>query len=188
VSTAEEGSRALAWTASPRPQIARAVFVDRDGVINERDPSGYVVRWDAFRFRADTLRALQIVHAARLPIVVVSNQRCVALGLLSAAGLDEIMGRMTDALAAQRIDIGAWYCCPHRDEDGCDCRKPKPGMLRRAARELGIDLSRSYMIGDAEIDVAAARAAGCEPYRIDPAQPDSFERAAAAVAESAAAS
>ncbi|HXW76785.1 MAG TPA: HAD-IIIA family hydrolase, partial [Candidatus Eremiobacteraceae bacterium] len=132
------------------------MFVDRDGVINERIAGGYVTDWDSFRWRPDAFEALATLARARLPIVVVSNQRCVALGLLTRDDLRIIMARMTAELDLRSSPIAAWYCCPHGDEDGCDCRKPKAGMLLRAAREFGFDLGSSYLIGDTDIDAAAA--------------------------------
>src|SRR4029077_17473481 len=108
---------------------------------------------------------------------------CVGRGLLAPDTLFDIMRRMTIRLAENRSPLTAWYCCPHAPDAGCDCRKPKPGMLRRAAREMGFDLSRSYMIGDTDSDVAASRAAGCTTYRVDPAVPDAFASAARSIVD-----
>lgn len=173
-----EGDGALAWR-SPRvgqnpQQNAAAVFVDRDGVLNERPDDGFVLSWDEFRWRPDAFGAIKALAAKGLPVIVVSNQSCIGRGLLRTETLVDIMARMTDALEQERAPIAAWYCCPHAPDAGCDCRKPKPGMLRRGARELGIDLARSHMIGDTETDVAAGAAAGCTTHLIDPSKPNAF--------------
>lgn len=171
-----EGARAVAWTPGDRLASPVCVFVDRDGVINERIADGFVLRWADFVFRDDALEALRILRDASLPVVVISNQSCVGRGLLTLDGLEAIMRAMVDRLGGRGTPLAAWYCCPHAPGDGCDCRKPKPGMLRRAASELGIDLARSHMIGDTETDVAAGAAAGCATYRVERA--DDFTRIA----------
>jgi len=176
-----EGAGAIAWrSASARAD--RCVFVDRDGVINERVLDGYVLTWDDFHWRPNALAALAALAKSGWPIVVVSNQSCVGRGLLAADALVDIMHRMTERLAEIGSPVLAWYCCPHAPDAGCDCRKPKPGMLRRAARELGLGLAACHMIGDTESDVAAGAAAGCASHRIDPADPHAFARVAASIA------
>jgi D-glycero-D-manno-heptose 1,7-bisphosphate phosphatase len=173
-----EGMEALAW-AVPADGLGKVcVFVDRDGVINERVVNGYVTDWKDFHWRPDAFAAFDVLAKARLPVVVASNQRCVALGLITAGGLTSIMQRMGEELRKRGTPITAWYCCPHDDAYGCDCRKPKPGMLRRAAREFGFDLHTSWFIGDTNTDEHAARAAGCTPVIIDPSKARSFVDAA----------
>jgi D-glycero-D-manno-heptose 1,7-bisphosphate phosphatase len=143
-----------------QPAADCCVFLDRDGVINERDPSGYVVDPSKFRFRSDSLPALQML-ADRLPLVVVTNQRCVSLGLLARDTLHAVMRVMSDGMERAGAPVTAWYACPHDTSDSCGCRKPLPGMLRSAAADLQLDLARCYLIGDRESDVAAGEAAGC---------------------------
>jgi D-glycero-D-manno-heptose 1,7-bisphosphate phosphatase len=92
------------------------------------------------------------------------------------------MDRMTAALASSGVRLTAWYCCPHAPDGGCDCRKPKPGMLLRGAQEFGFDLSRSHMIGDTESDVAAGAAAGCITHLIDSSDASAFVRVATEIA------
>jgi len=176
------GDSALGWTRETISPSGTCVFVDRDGVINERADGGFVLAWDAFRFRPDALEALRILRAADLPVVVVSNQSCVGRGMLTIEALQGIMARMVDELERNGAPLSAWYCCPHAPDAGCDCRKPKPGMLLRGAREGGFDLSRSHMIGDAASDEAAARAAGTAFTHVDPRDPGAFSRAARAIA------
>lgn len=139
-----------------------AVFLDRDGVINRRIVGGYVRRWEEFEFLPGIMETLPPMHAAGFRTVLVTNQRGIALGLMSEHDLAAIHERMQQALAdatGHRID--AIYFCPHDRAGGCACRKPMPGMLLDAARDLDLDLSRSWMIGDSESDIEAGRAAGC---------------------------
>ena len=177
-SAALEGAAAMAWLSGVRPHRRFCVFVDRDGVINERVENGFVLRWSDFHWRPDALEAMRMLAAAQVPVVVASNQSCVGRGLLTAPDLEDIMRRMESRLAANGSPLTAWYCCPHAPHDGCDCRKPRPGMLLRAARELSFDLPQSHMIGDTATDVEAAERAGCTPHLIDPSQPDAFAEAA----------
>ena len=101
-----------------------------------------------------------------LPLIVVSNQRGVSLGLVSPQTLRAIEERIQARLRAQGCEVSAFRYCPHGLQDGCSCRKPRPGMLLAAARELDIDLSRSWMVGDSPADIEAGRAAGTRTIRI----------------------
>lgn len=154
--------------------------MDRDGIINEHLPGSYVLQWDELVFCDDLLDAF--VPASKLmPLVVVTNQRCVSLGLISSRAMESLMHRMTGALAERGIPIAAWYVCPHGNQESCACRKPLPGLLLTAAEDLGIDLGRSYMIGDSPRDIEAGNAAGCaRSFLLNPSQPESV---AAAVKE-----
>ena len=138
-----------------------AVFLDRDGVLNENLDGTYVHEWGAFRFLPGALAAVAALHRAGYPLVVVTNQAGIAHGHLSADALEEIHGRMVAAVRGAGGEIAAVLHCPHHPAAGCDCRKPQPGMLRRAAGSLGLDLSRSVLVGDHLTDLLAAHAAGC---------------------------
>lgn len=142
--------------------LTPAIFVDRDGVINANRPD-HVTRWEEFVFIPGALEALQALADQPWPVFVITNQAIIGRGIAPAAIVDDIHVRMRAMVAAAGGRIDAVYLCPHRPEDGCDCRKPRPGMLRRAAREHGLDLSRSYFIGDALSDAQAAAAAGATP-------------------------
>lgn len=136
-----------------------AIFLDRDGVLIENLP-GHVRRWSDVRLLPGTLDALRALNQESLRVVVVTNQSAVGLGLVSAPEAEAINTRLLQQIQAAGGRIDAVYLCPHRPEDGCDCRKPRPGMLLRAARDLDIDLERSILVGDALTDLQAAWAAG----------------------------
>lgn len=131
-------------------------FLDRDGTINAKAPEGdYVTSWDEFAFLPGAEEAVRLLADAGWRVVVVTNQRGVALGRMSMADVDEIHRRMRERLA-----VDAVYVCPH-ERGTCDCRKPVPGMLLQAMRDdPGIDPETSVMIGDAESDMEAGRRFG----------------------------
>src|SRR6516225_930799 len=128
--------------------MRRAVFLDRDGVINRKAPEGqYVTRWQDFEFLPQVAEAIQLLNRAELAVIIVSNQRCVAKGLITTENLEAIHRRMLDQLAAVNARIKAVYYCPHDNTPPCSCRKPAAGMLVQAALDHSIDLSRSWMVG-----------------------------------------
>ena len=145
----------------------RAIFIDRDGVINRRRPGDYVLNWSQFVFMPGIREALKQLSSLGLPMIIISNQAAVGKGMLDLAGLEEITARMNEGLLADGTSLAAAYYCTHRIEDHCPCRKPKPAMLFSAAADFNIDLSRSIFIGDSETDVQAARACGCKPVLLD---------------------
>jgi D-glycero-D-manno-heptose 1,7-bisphosphate phosphatase len=140
-----------------------AIFIDRDGVINCREPGGYVLNWSQFVFMPGIRAALKQLATLQLRMIVISNQAAIAKGLLDEAGLREITRQMRQTLLTDNVNLAAAYYCPHMPSDNCICRKPKPELLYRAASEFNVDLARSIFIGDSESDVRAARAAGCTP-------------------------
>jgi D-glycero-D-manno-heptose 1,7-bisphosphate phosphatase len=138
------------------PNLA-AVFLDRDGVLNEERP-GYVLRPGQVRLLPGAAQGVRLLNAAGLLVVVVTNQSPIARGLLTEAGLQTIHCRLRELLAAEDATLDAIYYCP--DIAG-PLRKPEPGMLLQAADDLGLDLARCYLVGDQETDILAARRAGC---------------------------
>jgi D-glycero-D-manno-heptose 1,7-bisphosphate phosphatase len=141
------------------------VFLDRDGVLveNRRD---HVRSWSDVRFLPGVLDAMRNLASARWPAVLVTNQAAVGRGLVTLQQAWETNDRIVDAVRAHGGRIEASYLCPHRPEDRCPCRKPAPGMLFRAADELGVDLGGSFLVGDALTDVDAARSAGVRPILV----------------------
>ncbi|MCB0164433.1 MAG: HAD family hydrolase [Anaerolineae bacterium] len=143
----------------------RAIFLDRDGVICE-NRSDYVKSWREFKFLPGAKQSLAALRYLGLPIIVVTNQSAIGQGLVPASVVENIHQRMIAEIQAYGGQISHVYCCPHHPQEGCDCRKPQPGMLLQAARELGVDLSRSYMVGDAMTDLRAGQQAGCHPIMV----------------------
>lgn len=143
----------------------RAIFLDRDGVIC-KNRSDHVKSWAEFEFLPGVKHALTNLSQLGLPIVVVTNQGLINRGLATAAEVEEIHRQMTAELAAVGARIDRIYTCPHRPDEGCGCRKPEPGMLLQAARELNIDLVGSYLVGDALTDLTAGNRVGCRTYLV----------------------
>ena len=136
-----------------------AVFLDRDGVINRKAPEGeYVTSWEGFAFLPGALEGLALLAAGDVPIVVVTNQRGIARGRMTEADLADVHARMRAAVERAGGRIDAIYHCPH--EGGCDCRKPGTGMFELAARDLGVDLAASAVVGDRASDMLAAERIG----------------------------
>jgi D-glycero-D-manno-heptose 1,7-bisphosphate phosphatase len=134
-----------------------AIFLDRDGVINE-NRTDHVKSWDEFQFIPGALESIRDLTQTGLPIIVITNQAAVNRGLVTTATLDDIHNRMKAAVQAAGGCIAHVYYCPHDNHEGCDCRKPAPGMLLRAAQEYDIDLASSFLVGDAWTDVSAGLA------------------------------
>jgi D-glycero-D-manno-heptose 1,7-bisphosphate phosphatase len=145
--------------------VKRAVFIDRDGVIcrNRRD---HVKSWNEFVFLAGARAALARLSESDLAVVIITNQAVINRGMVSVETVEDIHRRMTRAIqvAGGRVD-GIFYCS-HRPDERCGCRKPQPGMLLQAARELDIALEHSYLIGDAWSDMLAGQAVGCRCYMV----------------------
>jgi len=136
-----------------------AVFLDRDGVLIE-NRSDYVRDWSHVSIYSKTFSALARLHQTGYKIVIVTNQSAVGRGLISLQNAAEINRKLVHTIRENGGEIDGVYMCPHTPEDECECRKPKPGLLLQAAEELSLDLSRSWMIGDAWSDVLAGQAAG----------------------------
>lgn len=137
-----------------------AVFLDRDGVLNRYLPGAYVRTPDELELLPGVGAAVARLNAGGWPVVVISNQQGVGKGLMDAADLETVTRALRAGLAAQGGRIDAIYYCTHLSADACDCRKPRPGMLLAAARDLRLDLTRSVFVGDTAGDAKAARAAG----------------------------
>lgn len=155
---------------------ARAVFLDRDGVLTVpefRDGRSFAPRrLEDFRLYDGAAAALAKLKNAGFRLVVVTNQPDVGHGLVGRDIVEEMHRRMLADLPLDRIEV-----CYHRQDDGCTCRKPHPGMLKRAAAELGIDPTKSFIVGDRGSDVAAGRALGCATIFIDLGYPDEDSQA-----------
>lgn len=147
--------------------MKKAVFLDRDGVINRKAPEGqYVTRWEDMEFLPGASEAIQLLNRHGFLVIVVTNQRCVAKGILTTSELESMHARMSQEFQSARATIDAIYYCPHENVPPCRCRKPEPGMLLEAARDLDIDMAASWIVGDSEHDVEAGHRAGCRTVRV----------------------
>lgn len=149
----------------------RVIFLDRDGVINRKaPPHEYIKNWEEFEFLPDAITAMQLLGREGYCMFLVTNQRGISRGLMTEGDLGDIHRRMERLLAENGVVLGGIYYCPHGLEDGCYCRKPKPGMFLRVAREHHIDLTKAVFIGDDECDSQAGEAAGCRTILVEPSQ------------------
>ena len=142
-----------------------AIFLDRDGTLNE--DVGYLDRLERLTLYPWSLDAVRLLRRAGYAVVVVTNQGGVARGLVSESFVEEARHVIERRLAAIGERLDGHYCCPHEPHAAvaayrqeCDCRKPRPGLVHRAARDLDLDLGRSFVIGDKWSDIGLARAAG----------------------------
>ena len=149
----------------PGRQRRPAVFLDRDGVLNQ-NRADYVRTWQRVEFLPGVFAAMQRLAASPFVVVVVTNQSAVGRGLMTVDGLAAINQGIVQRVRQAGGRVDAVYACPHTPEDGCHCRKPLPGMLLQAAQDLAIDLDQSYLVGDAVSDVQAALAAGSRPLLV----------------------
>ena len=149
----------------------KAIFLDRDGTINKY--VGFLKNIDDFKLLPGVSEAIKKINASGYLAIVITNQPVIARGEVSFAELDEIHNKMETLLGNDGAYLDAIYFCPHHPHKGyegeipelkfgCGCRKPKPGLLIKAAEDFNIDLSKSWMIGDGENDVLAGKAAGCQ--------------------------
>lgn len=136
-----------------------AIFLDRDGVLIE-NRSDYVRDWSHVQVFPEAIRALSLPAIKKFKIVIVTNQSAVGRGLVTLEAAGEINERLVNLIRARGGKVDGVYMCPHKPDDGCNCRKPRPGLLLEAAKDLSLDLQRSWMIGDAWSDVQAGQAAG----------------------------
>jgi D-glycero-D-manno-heptose 1,7-bisphosphate phosphatase len=138
--------------------LRRAVFLDRDGTISEE--MGYVNHVDRLQIFPYAAEAIRQLNQAEIPVIVVTNQSGIARNIFPESLVHEVHKKMVSELAASGAWIDAIYFCPHKSEDVCECRKPHPGMLERAAREHSLDLAASWVVGDRYADLEMAYAAG----------------------------
>ena len=136
-----------------------SIFLDRDGVLIE-NRSDYVRDWSQVKIIPEAIRALSLAPIKKYKVVIVTNQSVVGRGHISLKTAQEINQRLINLIRDQGGQIDGVYMCPHKPEDGCSCRKPLPGLLLQAAKDLSLDLQHSWMIGDAWSDVQAGKAAG----------------------------
>ncbi|OAG27333.1 D-glycero-beta-D-manno-heptose 1,7-bisphosphate 7-phosphatase [Thermodesulfatator autotrophicus] len=134
------------------------IFLDRDGTINEE--VNYLKDPKDFHLLPGVPEAISLFNQAGFAVVVLTNQSGIARGYFSLETLEAIHQKMNQELSSQGAFLDGIYFCPHHPEENCECRKPKPGLAKLAAKELGLDLSRSYVIGDRTSDIVLAKNIG----------------------------
>jgi len=140
----------------------RAIFLDRDGVINKKAKEhDYIKNWSEFEFLPHVANAISQLNEKFL-VVVISNQGGISRKMMTVNDVNSIHSNMQLELKKNNAIIDKVYFCPHYVQDNCMCRKPQPGLILQAQKELNIDLPSSYMIGDNLIDIEAGKKAGCK--------------------------
>jgi D-glycero-D-manno-heptose 1,7-bisphosphate phosphatase len=140
--------------------MSRAVFLDRDGTINEE--MGYINHLSRFHLLPGSAQAIARLNQAGLKVVVATNQSGVARKYFPASLIGRVHNLMLELLAQQSARLDGIYICQHGPEANCSCRKPQPGLLHQAAQELALDLSRSYVVGDRYNDLHLAARVGAK--------------------------
>jgi len=138
----------------------KTVFLDRDGVINA-DSSDYIKSWAEFHFIPGSLDAIVRLTRNGCSVIVITNQSAINRGMIPMPDLENIHRRMHQAVLDRGGRITDLFFCPHRPDERCDCRKPKPGLILTARERYGIDLVHAVMVGDSVKDILAGKAAGC---------------------------
>ena len=149
-------------TAAPK----RLALIDRDGTIIV--DKVYLSDPDGIEFAPGAIEGLQLLRDAGFVLALITNQSGIARGYFDTATLGRIHDRLQSLLAAEGLRLEAIYFCPHGPDDGCDCRKPAPGMVIRAMRDLGFRPEEVVVIGDSDGDMGAAAAAGVKGVRVAP--------------------
>jgi D-glycero-D-manno-heptose 1,7-bisphosphate phosphatase len=159
--------------------MSQAVFLDRDGVINEIVSFPELGLLDSplhprqFKLLAQVAEAIEVFNRLNVKVVVISNQPAIAKGKMTMKSFEQISRKMRTELGKRRAHVDAEYYCFHHPsaknpkyKSNCDCRKPKPGLFLRAAKDFGLDLSKCYAIGDSLTDVKAGKSVGCRTFLI----------------------
>lgn len=159
MSTSHTQNKVLITTKGIITAMYPAIFLDRDGVIIENRQT-YVRSWEDVEIYPQALAALVQAKSTPYKLVIVTNQSAVGRGIIPLAIAWEVNNRLVETIEYAGGRIDGVFMCPHAPHENCECRKPKPGLLLQAARQLSLDLSRSVMIGDALSDLLAGQAAG----------------------------
>ena len=149
--------------------MKKAIFLDRDGVINKKPAEhDYVKSWKEFILLDGVVESLKLFHSLGYLTVVITNQAGISKGLMTEYTLQDIHNQLNKLLLKSGIKIDRFYYCPHQDRDHCRCRKPKPGMIEKAVKDHDIDLKDSILIGDSETDLKLGQNAGINTIIIRP--------------------
>ena len=144
------------------------IFLDRDGTVNKKAPKAcYIESSEEFKWLPQAKEAIRKLKENNYRIILITNQPGIARGNLTEQALQEIHNKMQNELKEINSELDKIYYCPHNWEDGCDCRKPKPGMLYQAQKELSLDLTKCILIGDDDRDIEAGKETGCKTIKVD---------------------
>ncbi len=144
----------------------RHAILDRDGVINEESPAGYILSPEEFIWVPGAMEGLAILAEAGIAISIATNQSCVGRGLMDKVGLDRIHEKMENEASGKGIFFAGIHFCPHAPDDGCACRKPATGLIEAAITRTRFSRNETIFTGDAERDLQAAAAAGITPFLV----------------------
>ena len=142
------------------------VILDRDGVLNEEGPGGFVRIPEQWIWLPGVLEALSTLAEAGICLSIATNQSCVGRSIIDMAALDRIHEKMKQEAAQHGVRFNGIYCCPHQPDFGCRCRKPQPGLLEEAIFETGIAPVETVFIGDAITDLQSGRSAGITSWLV----------------------
>jgi D-glycero-D-manno-heptose 1,7-bisphosphate phosphatase len=141
----------------------KLIFIDRDGVVVRFPGIGkYVTCEDEFEILPNVAEGLKVLNDAGYEVIMISNQGCVAKGLITQKTLDELTERMRTNLAQKGGKIAQVFYCPHQTSDNCECKKPKTELFKQALRGRSVDIASLYMIGDSPADIGAGKTLGCK--------------------------
>ena len=151
--------------SSENMEVQKAVFLDRDGVIN-KNGAGYIYKWDDFKFLPYVVSSLKRLQKAGYLLFIITNQSGIGRGIFTEKDLVKLNRKIISYLKEQGVNITAIYYCPHHPDAGCACRKPEPGMLIQASKQFDLNLSKSWMIGDSGSDIDAGRQVNTQTVQI----------------------
>ena len=164
------GPKLSAANEVPRGAPQPVVFLDRDGTINRE--TYYLHEPEKLEILPGVIEALKTLRAKGFRLVVVTNQPGIGLGYYKTEDMFRVHGRMLRLFGEAGVVVDKVYYCPHTDGASCDCRKPKAGMITRATKEMSVDLSRSFIVGDRDVDVGAGKAAGIKTVLVKGTMPE----------------
>lgn len=143
----------------------KAVFIDRDGVINQ-DLGKYITKPEDFLFLPNAVEALKKLYKSEYKVIIITNQGGIGKGIYTKEDMEAIHEKMHKLLKEKDVEIDGLYYCPHHPNENCECRKPRIGMVKKAIKEHDIDVKNSFFIGDKTSDIKAGKDAGCKTFLV----------------------
>lgn len=146
--------------------MKKAIFLDRDGVINKKK-SDHVKSVEEFQIFPFAIEAIKKINQLGFLVIIITNQSAINRGLMTHHDLDTIHQELQKSLKKNSGYVDAFYYCPHRSDENCTCRKPKSGLIKKAIDDFGINIENSWVIGDSEIDMEAGKSINCKTLKVD---------------------